>query len=79
MGSSCLSGKPMAKIMDKPMIGHLYENVKKNQLFSGVAAATCDDQIYNYIKFIGGRAVMILDKYERASDGCEHSHKKELM
>ena len=29
MGSSRFPGKPVAKILSKPMIGHVYENVKK--------------------------------------------------
>ena len=70
MGSSRFPGKPMAKIMDKPMIGHVYDNVKKNKLLTNIAVATCDDEIYYYIESIGGRAVMTSDKHERASDRC---------
>jgi 3-deoxy-manno-octulosonate cytidylyltransferase (CMP-KDO synthetase) len=70
MGSSRFPGKPMANIMDKPMIGHVYDNVKKNQLLFELAVATCDEEIYNYIESIGGRAVMTSNKHERASDRC---------
>ena len=70
MGSSRFPGKPMANILGKPMIGHVYDNVKKNNLITEIAVATCDDEIYNYIESIGGRAVMTLDKHERASDRC---------
>jgi len=70
MGSSRFPGKPMANILGKPMIGHVYDNVKKNNLTNEIAVATCDDEIYNYIESIGGRAVMTLDKHERASDRC---------
>jgi 3-deoxy-manno-octulosonate cytidylyltransferase (CMP-KDO synthetase) len=70
MGSSRFPGKPMAKILNKPMIGHVYDNVKKNPLLTDVAVATCDDEIYNYILFIGGRAVMTSNKHKRASDRC---------
>ena len=70
MGSSRFPGKPMANIMSKPMIGHVYDNVKKNQLLLEVAVATCDEEIYNYIESIGGRTVMTSDKHERASDRC---------
>jgi 3-deoxy-manno-octulosonate cytidylyltransferase (CMP-KDO synthetase) len=70
MGSSRFPGKPMANIIDKPMIGHVYHNVKKNNLITEIAVATCDDEIYNYIESIGGRAVMTSDKHERASDRC---------
>jgi 3-deoxy-manno-octulosonate cytidylyltransferase (CMP-KDO synthetase) len=70
MGSSRFPGKPMAEILGKPMIGHVYDNVKKNKLLTDIAVATCDDDIYNYIESIGGRAVMTSDKHERASDRC---------
>ena len=70
MGSSRFPGKPMANILGKPMIGHVYDNVKKNQLLSDVAVATCDDEIYDYVKSVGGRAIMTSDKHERASDRC---------
>jgi len=70
MGSSRFPGKPMSKIMNKPMIGHVYDNVKKNKLLSDVAVATCDDEIYNFIASSGGRIVMTSDKHERASDRC---------
>lgn len=73
MGSSRFPGKPMAPILGKPMIGHVYENVKKNTLISDLAVATCDDDIYNYIESIGGRAVMTSDKHERASDRCSEA------
>jgi 3-deoxy-manno-octulosonate cytidylyltransferase (CMP-KDO synthetase) len=70
MGSSRFPGKPMAKILDKPMIGHVYENVKKNLSLLEVAVATCDKVIHNYIKSIGGRSVITSNKHERASDRC---------
>ena len=70
MGSSRFPGKPMAQILGKPMIGHVYDNVKKNKLLTDIAVATCDNDIYNYIESIGGRAVMTSDKHERASDRC---------
>ena len=70
MGSSRFPGKPMAEILGKPMIGHVYDKVKKNELIADLAIATCDDEIYNYIGSIGGRAVMTSDKHERASDRC---------
>jgi len=70
MGSSRFPGKPMAKIQGRPMIGHVYENVIKNELITKLAVATCDDVIYNYIRSIGGHAIMTSAKHERASDRC---------
>ena len=52
MGSSRFPGKPLAKILGKPMIGHVYDNVKQNELIADVAVATCDNDIYSYIESI---------------------------
>jgi 3-deoxy-manno-octulosonate cytidylyltransferase (CMP-KDO synthetase) len=70
MGSSRFPGKPMAKILGKPMVGHVYDNVKKNDLITDIVVATCDDEIYDYINSIGGNSVMTSNKHERASDRC---------
>jgi len=70
MGSSRFPGKPMAKLLGKPMIGHVYERVARNPLLTTTAVATCDDEIANYVRSIGGRAVMTGSHHERASDRC---------
>jgi len=70
MGSSRFPGKPMAAILGKPMIGHVYERVARSPLLTTTAVATCDQEIYDYIESIGGMAVMTADTYERASDRC---------
>ena len=70
MGSSRFPGKPMEKILDKPMIGHVYENVIKCDLLTKTVVATCDQEISDYINSIGGQAIMTSDKHERASDRC---------
>ena len=70
MGSSRFPGKPMAPILGKPMIGHVYERVAKSELLTMTAVATCDQEIYDYIESIGGAVVMTADTYERASDRC---------
>lgn len=70
MGSSRFPGKPMARLLGKPMIGHVYERVAANPLLSLTAVATCDEKIAKYITSIGGRAVMTNSGHERASDRC---------
>ena len=70
MGSSRFPGKPMELINSKPMIGHVYHQVKKNKQLNDIAIATCDEIIYNYIVSIGGKAIMTSNKHERASDRC---------
>ena len=70
MGSSRFPGKPLAKILDKPMIGHVYERVSKCDLLIKTVVATCDQEILEYIESIGGEAVMTSANHERASDRC---------
>ncbi len=70
MGSSRFPGKPMAPILGKPMIGHVYERVAGSPILALTAVATCDKQIFDYVESIGGVAVMTGDEHERASDRC---------
>ena len=70
MGSSRFPGKPMAKILGKPMIGHVYENVERCELLRKTVVATCDEEIKEYIESIGGSAVITGSHHERASDRC---------
>jgi len=76
MGSSRFPGKPMAKLLGKPMIGHVYERVRSSKLLSETIVATCDQVIFDYIESIGGKAVMTSDKHERASDRCAEALEK---
>ena len=70
MASTRLPGKPMADILGMPMIGHVYKRVKMSKTLDEVYVATCDQEIYNYIESIGGKAVMTSDCHERCSDRC---------
>ena len=70
MGSSRFPGKPMVRLLGKPMIGHVFARVIQNPLVLHAAVATCDSEIADYIKSIGGRAVMTGNHHERASDRC---------
>lgn len=68
MGSSRFPGKPLAKINDIPMIGHVYIRSKMSDILNDVYVATCDKEIADYIESIGGKAIMTSDTHERASD-----------
>ncbi len=70
MNSSRFPNKPMADILGTPMIGHVYKRVKLSPLLDEVYVATCDQEIYDYIISIGGKAVMTSDCHERCSDRC---------
>ena len=68
MASSRFPGKPMALIHGMPMIGHCYCRVQLCGALDDTYVATCDQEIYNYIESIGGKAIMTADTHERASD-----------
>ncbi len=67
MAASRFPGKPMASINGMPMIGHCYH---RTRLAPGVAAAyvaTCDEEIAEYVRSIGGSAVMTARSHTRAT------------
>jgi 3-deoxy-manno-octulosonate cytidylyltransferase (CMP-KDO synthetase) len=68
MASTRFPNKPMAKIMGIPMIGHVYYRSAMCKLLNDVWVATCDREIFDYVKSFGGKAVMTADTHERASD-----------
>lgn len=68
MASSRFPGKPLARILSTPMIGHVYFRSRLSDSLSDVYVATCDLEIANYIRSVGGKAVMTADSHERASD-----------
>lgn len=68
MGSSRFPGKPMAEILGMPMIGHCYKRAELSKSINHVYVATCDEEIYNYIKSIDGNVVMTSSSHERACD-----------
>lgn len=70
MGSSRFPGKPLAKILGKPMIGHVHDAAFAANVSTVTAVATCDKEIKDYIQSIGGVAIMTDPRHERASDRC---------
>jgi 3-deoxy-manno-octulosonate cytidylyltransferase (CMP-KDO synthetase) len=68
MGSTRFPGKPLAEIYGIPMVGHVYFRTKMCSLLSETYVATCDQEIYDYIGSIGGKALMTADTHERCSD-----------
>ena len=58
----------MAPILGMPMIGHVFFRSKMSKLLDEVYVATCDQEIAQYTKSLGGQAIMTADTHERASD-----------
>jgi len=68
MGSSRFPGKPLANIHQMPMIGHVYLRTCMCQMLTDTYVATCDQEIYDYIHSIGGKAIMTADTHERCTE-----------
>lgn len=67
MGATRYPDKPMATLHGMPMVGHCYH---RTRLASGLAAAyvaTCDEEIAEYVRGIGGSAVMTATSHTRAT------------
>lgn len=68
MASTRFPGKPLAKILDIPMVGHVYFRSKMCKSLDEVYIATCDQEIGDYANSIGAKWIMTQDSHERASD-----------
>lgn len=68
MASTRFRGKPLARILDLPMIEH----VRRRVLLAGVAdravVATCDREIADVVEAMGGQVVMTRDTHERCTE-----------
>lgn len=67
MAATRFPGKPMAKLFGMPMVGHCYH---RTQLAPGLETAyvtTCDEPIAEYVRSIGGKAVMTSPSHNRAT------------
>tara|TARA_B110000503_G_C7134585_1_gene408281 strand:+ start:373 stop:1143 length:771 start_codon:yes stop_codon:yes gene_type:complete len=67
MGASRFPGKPLARLLGMPMVGHCYHRTCLAEGLSDVFVATCDDAIADYVKSIGGIAIMTSSEHDRAS------------
>src|SRR3989339_767619 len=68
MESSRFHGKPLAKIRDIPMVGHVYFRSKMCKSLTEVYVATCNREIVSYVESIGRKPIMTANPHERASD-----------
>lgn len=68
MAATRFPGKPMKPILGIPMVGHCYLRSKICEMLDEVYVATCDEEIFNYVESIGGKAVMTSDVHERATE-----------
>lgn len=68
LSASRFPGKPMASIGGMPMIGHCWYRTRMTPGIVDTYVATCDIEIADYIRSIGGKAVMTSDRHNRASE-----------
>ncbi len=68
MKSSRFPGKPMAKIHGIPMIGHCYYRSQMCKRLDGLYVATPDQEIFEYIKSIGGKPIITSHKHKMCND-----------
>lgn len=68
MGASRFPGKPLHPILGIPMIGHCYFRTCMVPGLAATYVATCDQEIADYVRSIGGTAVMTSSSHNRASD-----------
>ena len=66
--SNRFEGKPLAKILGKPMIQHVYERAIAVPLLSRVAVATDDERIAECVRGFGGEVVMTRSDHVSGTD-----------
>ena len=71
--STRFPGKPLADILGKPMIQHVYERVMKAERLSDVLVATDDTRIYDCVKSFGGHVVMTGSDLPNGTARCEEA------
>lgn len=67
-GSSRFPGKPLAPILGRPMIEHVYRRTALCRPLDGVYVATCDEEIRRAVEGFGGAVIMTSPAHQRASE-----------
>lgn len=68
MGSSRFPGKPLEKILNMPMIGHVYKRAKMSGVLNEVYIVTPDEIIADYARSIGAKCIMGRNDHPGCSD-----------
>ena len=68
MDSSRFPGKPIAKILGRTMLEHIYKRVTMSSSLDATYIATCDDEIRLAAQDFGAPVIMTARTHERASD-----------
>ncbi|HEX8686947.1 MAG TPA: 3-deoxy-manno-octulosonate cytidylyltransferase [Pyrinomonadaceae bacterium] len=68
MGSSRFPGKPLATLLGRPLVEHVYARASLCAALDAVYVATCDAEIRAAVEGFGGRVLMTSAAHERAGD-----------
>jgi 3-deoxy-manno-octulosonate cytidylyltransferase (CMP-KDO synthetase) len=68
MGASRFPGKPLAPLLGRPMLEHVFRRTQMCATLDDVLVATCDQEIVDACARFGATAVMTSDQHIRASD-----------
>jgi 3-deoxy-manno-octulosonate cytidylyltransferase (CMP-KDO synthetase) len=74
--SNRFRGKPLALIVGKPMIQHVYERAMAVPLLSRVAVATDDERIADCVRGFGGEVVMTRSDHVSGTDRLAEAAEK---
>lgn len=66
--SSRFPGKPLAMLLDKPLVQHVYEHARASRGVSRVLIATDDPRIAEAVERFGGTAVMTTGPFRTGTD-----------
>lgn len=67
-GSTRLEGKPLKKVLGKPIIQWVYEKAQQAKLAEYIVVATDDERIFNAVKEFGGNVEMTSTEHKSGSD-----------
>jgi len=76
MGSSRFPGKPLAPILGRPMIEHVFRRVRMCKFVDEVVVATCDNEIRDAAMGFGCNVIMTSSSHARASDRVAEAAEK---
>ena len=66
--STRFEGKPLAPILNKPMVRHVYEGIIKSGALSEVLIATEDSRVYDACRGFGANVIMTKDTHQSGTD-----------
>lgn len=68
MDSSRFPGKPIAMLLGRTMLEHIYKRVTMSESLDATYIATCDEEIRQVAEDFGAPVIMTANTHERASD-----------